>query len=114
MFATLFDAIANQTVIILPLAGALPSAQLISDALKHTKADAAILAPPYVEQIAQNPAMLDIITSNLETAAYGGGDVSQAAGEMITAKMQLFSFNGSTESALFPLLRSSGKFPAED
>lgn len=114
LFATLFDAIANQTVVILPLAGALPSAQLVSDALKHTKADAAILAPPYVEQIAQNPAMLDIITSNLETAAYGGGDVSQPAGDTLSAKMQLFNFNGSTESALFPLLRPSGRFLAED
>ena len=99
---------------ILPLAGALPSAQLLSDALKHTKADAAIIASPYMEQIAQNPAMLEFITSNLETMAYGGGDISQAAGDTVTTKTRLFNFNGSTESALYPLLRPSGKYPTED
>lgn len=99
---------------ILPLAGALPSAQLVTDALKHNKADAAILAPPYMEQIAQDPAMLDHITSNLDTVAYGGGDITQAAGDTVTTKVRLFNFNGSTESALYPLLRPSGTFPAED
>ena len=99
---------------ILPIAGALPSAQLVTDALKHNKADAPILAPPYMEQMAQNPAMLDFITSNLDTITYGGGDISQAAGDTITTKVRLFNFNGSTESALYPLLRPSGTFPAED
>lgn len=114
LFATLFDAIANQTTVILPLAGALPSAQLVSDALKHVDADAAVLVPPYMEQIAQSPAMLDFITSNLETIAYGGGDISQAAGDTVTTKIRLFNFNGSTECGLYPLLRPSGRFPAEE
>lgn len=114
LFATLFDAIANQTVILLPLAGALPSAQLVTDGLRHVKADVAILVPPYMEQIARNPALLDIISSNLDTVAYGGGDISQFAGDTITTKVRLFSFNGSTETGLYPLLRPSGTFPAED
>lgn len=114
LFATLFDAIANQTTVIIPLAGVLPSAKLVSDALKHIKADAVLLAPPYMEQIAKDSTMLDIISSNCETAAYGGGDISQAAGDMVTTKIRLFNFNGSTETGSYPTLRPTGKFPAED
>lgn len=87
---------------------------MVSDGLKHSKADAAILVPPYMEQIAQNPAMLDFITSNLETVVYGGGDISRAAGDTIANKTRLFNFNGSTETASYPILRPSGKYPAED
>jgi hypothetical protein len=90
------------------------SAQLVTDVLKHNKADAAFLAPHHVEQISQNPAMLDFIKSNLDTVVYGGGDVSQPAGDMVTTKVQLFNFNGSTETASYPSLRPSGRYPAED
>lgn len=86
----------------------------MADALKHVKADAAIIVPPYMEQIAQTPALLDFVTSNLDIIAYGGGDISQAAGDTITSKTRLFNFNGSTETGLYPLLRPSGSFPAED
>lgn len=67
-----------------------------------------------MEQIVQNAAMLDFITNNLETVAYGGGDISQTAGDAFTTKTRLFNFNGATECALYPLLRPSGKFPTED
>lgn len=74
-FATLFDAIANQTTVITPLAGVTPSARSVVDLLKHVKADALILAPPFLEQIAKSPDMVFFIASKVETVTYAGGDV---------------------------------------
>lgn len=75
LFATLFDAIANQTTVITPLAAVTPSARSVVDGLKHVKADALILAPPFLEQIAKSPDMVVFIASNIETVTYAGGDV---------------------------------------
>ena len=99
---------------ITPLAGAVPSAQLVVDGLKHVKADAIFLAPPFLEQIAKSPDMSSFIMSNVETVTYGGGDVSQWSGDAIASKVKLFNFNGSTETGSFPLLRPSDRFPFKD
>ncbi|KAI4287402.1 MAG: hypothetical protein L6R35_003344 [Caloplaca aegaea] len=114
LFATLFDAIANQTTVITPLAGVMPSAQNVIDGLRIAKADAVFLAPPFLEQIAKDPEMLNTIAANAETVVYGGGDVSQSLGDALASKVQLFNFNGSTETGSFPLLRPSGQFPSQD
>lgn len=114
LYATLFDAIANQTIIITSLSGAMPSAQLIYDGLHHVKADALFLAPPFLEQIAKSPEIRDFVTSNVDTLAYGGGDVSQWAGDALCPSIRLFNFMGSTETGSFPLLRPSDRYPSED
>ncbi|KAI4277762.1 MAG: hypothetical protein LQ337_001520 [Flavoplaca oasis] len=114
LFATLFDAIANQTTVITPLAGVMPSAQVIIDGLKLAKADAVFLAPPFLEQIAKDQDMSSMIGEIVETVIYGGGDVSQWTGDALASKVQLFNFNGSTETGSYPLLRPSGLFPFED
>ncbi|KAL9017855.1 MAG: hypothetical protein Q9185_004803 [Variospora sp. 1 TL-2023] len=114
LFTTLFDAIANQTTVITPLAGVMPSAKNVIDGLRIANADAVFLAPPFLEQIAKDPEMLNTIAANAETVAYGGGDVSQSLGDALASKVQLFNFNGSTETGSFPLLRPSGKFPSQD
>ncbi|KAL8841961.1 MAG: hypothetical protein Q9176_002898 [Flavoplaca citrina] len=114
LFTTLFDAIANQTTVITPLAGVMPSAQVTIDGLKFVKADAVFLAPPFLEQIAKDQDMSNIIGDNVETVIYAGGDVSQWTGDALASKVQLFNFNGSTETGSYPLLRPSGTFPFED
>ncbi|KAL8673514.1 MAG: hypothetical protein Q9168_002071 [Polycauliona sp. 1 TL-2023] len=114
LFATVFDAIPNQTTVITPLAGVMPSARVIVDGLRLAKADAVFLAPPFLEQIAKDKDMLDIIGDITETVVYGGGDVLQWSGDAVAAKVQLFNFNGSTETGSFPLLRPSGEFPSQD
>ncbi|KAL8971945.1 MAG: hypothetical protein Q9183_000808 [Haloplaca sp. 2 TL-2023] len=114
LFATLFDAIPNQTTVITPLAGVMPSAQVIIDGLKLTKADAVFLAPPFLEQMAKDQDMSNTIGDIVETVVYGGGDVSQWTGDALASKVQLFNFNGSTETGSYPLIRPSGPFPSED
>ncbi|KAL8658299.1 MAG: hypothetical protein Q9226_001115 [Calogaya cf. arnoldii] len=113
LFATIFDAIANQTTVITPLAGVVPSAQNVIDGLRLAKPDAVFLAPPFLEQIAKDPDMLNTI-EKAETVVYGGGDVSQSLGDALAPKVQLFNFNGSTETGSFPLLRPSEDFPSHD
>ncbi|KAL9023247.1 MAG: hypothetical protein Q9196_007318, partial [Gyalolechia fulgens] len=114
LFASLFDAIANQTTVITPLAGAKPSAQVTIDGLKQTKADGVLLPPYFVEQIAKDRDMLDFVTKNLETVTYGGGDVAQWSGDALAPAVQMFNFYGSTETGSIPLLRPSGEFPSQD
>lgn len=110
----MFDAIANQTTVITPLAGVIPSAQSVVDGLKQARAAALFLAPPFLEQIAKTPDMLDFITSNVDVVTYAGGDVSQWSGDALASKVKLFNFNGSTESGSYPLLRPSDRYPSED
>ena len=114
LYATLFDAIANQTIIITPLSGAMPSAQLIFDGLHHVEADALLLAPPFLEQIARSPEITAFVTRNVATVTYGGGDVSQWAGDALASSTRLFNFMGSTETGSYPLLRPSDRYPSED
>ena len=92
----------------------MPSAQSIVDGLKHTKADALFLAPPFLEQIAKSAEMANFITNNVETVTYGGGDVSQWSGDVLQSRVKLFNFNGSTETGSLPSLRPSGSYPSED
>ncbi|MCJ1309876.1 hypothetical protein MMC25_003537 [Agyrium rufum] len=114
LYVTLFDAIANQSIVVTPLAGVMPSAQVVADGLKLTPADGIVLAPPFVEQIAKSPELLQLFTDNLDTITYGGGDISQTAGDAIATRTRLYNFNGSTETGSFPLLRPSGPFSSED
>lgn len=62
------------------------SAEVTVEGLKHTKADAAIIAAPFMEQIAKFPDMLELVTSKSDTIIYGGGNVSQGAGSTSAAK----------------------------
>lgn len=96
------------------LAGAIPSAQLVVESLKHERVDALVLAAPLLEQAGKEPKMLDFIASRVKTITYGGGDVSQATGDAIGSRSKLFNFIGSTETGSYPLLRLAGPYPYED
>ena len=114
LYATLSDAIANQTTVITSLAGAPPSAQQVIKCLKHIQGDGIVLAAPLMEQAVKDPQMLDFITSHLDTIAYGGRDVSQTIGNAFASRCKVFNFNGSTETGCYPLLCPSGPYPSKD
>lgn len=86
---------------------------MIAKGLKHTKADAAIITAPVVEQIAKSPDMLELVTNKLDTIIYGGGDVSQGAGSTFAAKSKVFGIIGATETGVYTLLRPSESFPSQ-
>ena len=82
LYATLFDAVANQIIIITPASGAMPSARLIFDGFYHTKADAYSLPHRFLNRC-QSPVIRDFVTRKVHTVAYGGGDISQWDGILL-------------------------------
>ena len=112
--ATLINSIVNQTIIVSPLAGAMPSAHSIVEALRHVKADALALPPPFLEQITNDSEMLEVVGREIKTVIYGGGNVSQLAGDALALRVRLLNFNASTETGGIPLLRPSGEYQPED
>ncbi len=114
MFASMFDALANQTTIITPLGGAAPSAENIVEGLKHVQVDSLLLAPPFMEKIASNPEMLDYVTKKVGLVLYSGGGVAQFAGDAFSSKTRTFNVNGSTETSPFPTVFPFNRWPSED
>lgn len=82
---------------------------MLADALEHTTMDSSMMVPPYVEQLRADPETLSRVAKHLKTIVYGGGSVSQAAGEAVTAKIDIFTGCGSTEMGFWPLIRRSGQ-----
>ncbi|KAI9644957.1 hypothetical protein NHQ30_006992 [Ciborinia camelliae] len=104
----LINAVYNRSVVIYPIAG-FPSASLLIDGLKHTKADIAILVPPYVIDIAQNAENLDFVAANLKSLFYVGGAIPPAAGDLISSKIKLNGHVGATETGFYPTLKPVGE-----
>lgn len=100
----LLNPIYLRSVVIYPIAG-LPTAQLLTDGLKHNKADIACLVPPYVTDIAQNAESLDFIAKNLKRICYVGGAIPPAAGEIISSRIPLHGHVGATETGFYPSLK---------
>lgn len=110
----MFDAISNQTVIVTPLSGVAPSAESVVEGLKRTHVDSILLVPPFLETIASRPDMVEYVTKNVDTVFYGGGGISQSAGDAFTSRTRLFNMNGSTETSVYPTICPSDRWPSED
>jgi acyl-coenzyme A synthetase/AMP-(fatty) acid ligase len=107
-----FFATCTGTTLITPPFTPTPEAgvHVIADMLDFLGAgnvDLVTLPPPHMEYLATNPALLDRISKNVKMAMWGGGDLSTAAGNIISKKMQLFTDVGSTELGLWPSLERS-------
>jgi acyl-coenzyme A synthetase/AMP-(fatty) acid ligase len=114
MFGPLFEALANQSTIMYPLATTPPSSSSMAEALKYTNADTAVLAPPMVVEIASNPELLEFLAKKIDIILFGGGDLPQSFGDIITSRFRFYTSNGSTETAPYPLIRPAGPWPRED
>lgn len=97
-----------------PLAGAIPSAELVVEGLKHVRVDSLLLVPPFLETIASRPEMLDFVTNSVSLVFYGGGSISRFAGNAFTAKTRIFNMYGSTEITPIPTIYPSDRWPSED
>ncbi|KAF7906158.1 hypothetical protein EAF00_000437 [Botryotinia globosa] len=92
-------AISNQTTYIFPPAATIPTAALAVEGLKHTNNVVDILGgPPLVADCAKNSELLGFFTSHVGLMCYGGGDVAEALGDIVSAKLDLYKSHGSTES----------------
>jgi hypothetical protein len=109
MFGSLIFAIFCGTVIIYPLSGLPPTADVILSCLECTSVDAITLVPPQAEEIGRNTATIRTIASQTNAMLYGGGEISSIAGNAIAEKTKLFTSCGSTEMGLWHSLRLVGK-----
>lgn len=82
------------------MSGALPTAESIVQALKTAPADVAFLVPSIIADISGKPDYLDYCSKNLELILYAGGDLPQAIGDKIAAKMPIRNNHGASEFGL--------------
>ncbi|RFU34116.1 hypothetical protein B7463_g2194, partial [Scytalidium lignicola] len=111
---TLFNGIGSGTAWIYPPASTIPSAKLLAEGLKHTKVDAALLAPSLIGELGSDPEILDFVCSSLDTVLYGGGDVPATLGNPVAKRVRLLNEYGSSEQGSIPEIRTSGPFPYDD
>ncbi|KAI1439035.1 acetyl-CoA synthetase-like protein [Xylaria sp. CBS 124048] len=92
------NAIPSGAVPIVPaIAASIVTAQGVVDALKQTPADVAIMVPSVVAELAQNPELLDYCARNLQCIFYVGGDLPDAIGDRVAAKIPLRCWWGASE-----------------
>lgn len=72
---------------IAPAVAGIVTAQGLADALAQTPADVAVLVPSVVAELAQSPDLLDYCAARLELILYIGGDLPQAVGDRVAAKV---------------------------
>jgi thioester reductase-like protein len=82
------------------LSGAIATAEGVVQALKKAPAEAAFLVPSIAAELSQNPELLEYCSQNLELILYAGGDLPQAVGDKIAAKMPIRCQYGASEIGL--------------
>lgn len=104
------------TTLILPPSGIPPtSISLAAQILDHVpNVDIIISPPPYVEELGLRPELLDQISQKVKSIGWLGGSISSAAGNAVSAKLELWTDLGGTEMGFFPILNPVGEWRSED
>ncbi|KIW12711.1 hypothetical protein PV08_09989 [Exophiala spinifera] len=97
----------QSSVPVYPLPTAPPTTEGLLEAAGKTEVDWAFVPPVVIEQLARDPALLDEAASKLKYLFYTGGSVSQASGDVVIQKLDIYQCLGSSECATFPLIRPS-------
>jgi thioester reductase-like protein len=92
-------------VIISPISGAIPSAEGLVQGLQKSPANVAYVVPSIVQELSQNPTLLEYCAQNLDLLIYCGGDLPQSMGDIVASKMRLVNQFGATELGLQALLQ---------
>lgn len=90
-------ALAAGCIPIAPAAVGIVSAHGLVEALKNTPAQVAMLVPSVVADLAQNPDQLAYCAKHLRLILYIGGDLPQAIGDIVNAKIPLRCWWGASE-----------------
>ena len=94
----LLYAIPFGNIVVIPAtAGAIVTARGVVEALKQTPVDVAIMVPSVVAELGQDPELLDYCAKHLELILYIGGDLPQAVGDSVAAKVPLRCWWGASE-----------------
>jgi thioester reductase-like protein/aryl carrier-like protein len=98
---------------IAPTSGAIPSAAGLVEGLKKTGADIAFIVPSIVQELSQNPQLLDCCAKNLKLIVYCGGDLPQSIGDTVSSKIRLLNQYGATEMGLVALTHPKDRDPQD-
>ncbi|KAI1340838.1 acetyl-CoA synthetase-like protein [Xylariaceae sp. FL0016] len=93
----LFNSIPFGNISIAPAATGIVTGHGLVEALQQTPADVALLVPSVVAEIAQDPSLLDYCARNLDLILYIGGDLPQAIGDTVAARIPLRCLWGASE-----------------
>lgn len=96
-----------------PISG-IPTAEGLVAALKQTPFDGVLVTPSVVLELARAPELLDYASHHLEYIAYCGGDLPQAVGEIVAARIRLINQYGASEMGLLHLIHSQVRDPVKD
>jgi nucleoside-diphosphate-sugar epimerase/aryl carrier-like protein len=80
-----------------PATATIATAQGVVEALKQSPADVALLPPSIVAELAQHPDLLEYCAEHLELIVYIGGDLPEALGDRVAAKVPLRCQWGASE-----------------
>ncbi|PYH90761.1 acetyl-CoA synthetase-like protein, partial [Aspergillus ellipticus CBS 707.79] len=100
--------------LILPLPG-VPTAASMVAAHKQSPFSFAMVAPSVVQELAQNPELLDYCSTHLDYIMYCGGDVPQPIGDIVASKLRLVNQYGASEIGFLNSIHSlSNRDPRTD
>ena len=85
------------TVMVHPTPGPISSAEGLVEGLKKAPAEAAFVPPLVLQELSQDPRLLEYCSQHLEFLLYGGGDLPQTIGDKIASKIRLVNQFGLTE-----------------
>ena len=85
---------------IAPTSGTISTAEGLVEGLEKTSADVAFIVPSIVQELSQNPGLLDYCSKILEAIIYCGGDLPESIGSIVGSKIKLFNQFGATELGL--------------
>ena len=91
---------------IAPISGVVLSGEGLVESLKQAPADVAFLVPSIVQDLTQNPQLLDYCSKHLRAIIYCGGDLPQMLGDIVASKIRLLNQFGASELGLTPAIIS--------
>ncbi|KAJ5814169.1 acetyl-CoA synthetase-like protein [Penicillium pulvis] len=111
---TLFITIPADVTLIMPTATGLPTAVGLVAARKQTPFEWAIVVPSIVLELAQAPELLEYCSTHLEYIFYCGGDLPQAIGNKVAAKVELMNGYGASELGIMNVVHAADRDPLTD
>ncbi|KAL4896998.1 hypothetical protein BDV59DRAFT_82928 [Aspergillus ambiguus] len=113
LFASLLFTIYCGSTCVWPPAGMPPSAQTAAYMAKNVPLDTLWLLPAHIDELGADPQLIDSISgSGVDTLFWAGGPVLEKSGEAIAKQLQLCTTCGSTETGMWPSIRTAGHWDA--
>lgn len=95
----------------MPTAAGLPTAAALVTARKQRLFEYAMVVPSIIQELAQDPEALEYCSTHLEYLIYAGGDLPQAIGNTVAAKVPLMNGYGASELGILNVVHSPIRDP---